>query len=333
MSSQIIAKKAFKINQGDFPEFYVFSINSKILREIAYVTVRTKDNPQEGIQRILDPDRRRKIGQYIKKPQACFPNTIIISLSKQAKFDSDKDGTGTISIPHRKGEAFILDGQHRLYGFDDAGGKEFDLVISAFIDLRTELQAHIFRTINGEQKRVNKSLVYDLLSLDKDTEDFKTMRCHALIRELYEDKDSPWFHSISVTGPKEEGIISQANLMSYLLRLFSSRGGLFSNENYSNYNIQYNLIKDYFQAISELMPHAWANDKYMLCKTTGVDALLRLFPIVINKNTIKYPSRKDFKNFLEPIRKVDFQQPLYGAGGARIFAIEIAKKIGVSYGD
>ena len=209
-----VVKPAIAVTQNIPRPFYGFSLCASELRKIAYVSERTKDNPEEGIERNLIKSRCKKIGKYIQSQMAIFPNSIIIALEDSARFEPDgATGCGTIHIPLEPSQALILDGQHRLYGFDYAGSKDIELLVVAFIDIPIEMKAHIFRMINGEQKPVNRSLVYDLLDLDTSTATFEEERAHALVRELDRDEESPFYHNIQITGKREEGFISQASLI------------------------------------------------------------------------------------------------------------------------
>jgi DGQHR domain-containing protein len=184
---------AFKVKQGDFT-FYVFHLSAKKLLSIAYTSERTQFN-RKGIQRGLRKDRLKDIGAYLKgeiSGPPILPNTIIISLSDKSFFRNDH-----IHIANRPhGEAFILDGQHRLWAFDEkwCGDVDLELVVSAFIDLQDKDKANIFRTINGEQRKINPSLVYDLIPMlrGEDWVKFEDQRAHDLVEELNTHQDSPW---------------------------------------------------------------------------------------------------------------------------------------------
>jgi DGQHR domain-containing protein len=153
---------AIEVKQGDFT-FYTFSISAKLLLSIAYTSERTREN-RMGIQRGLSKKRLKEIGQYLQgnvSGPPILPNAIIVSLSEDSYFENNE-----IHIVNRPtAEAFVLDGQHRLWAFDNqwAGDIDLEIIVSAFIDLEDSYKALIFKTINGEQKKINPSLVYDLI--------------------------------------------------------------------------------------------------------------------------------------------------------------------------
>jgi DNA phosphorothioation-associated DGQHR protein 1 len=115
-----------------------------------------------------------------------FPNTIILS----ANFDEDGnyiedpsirwhasssiDGCICLTIPTERRLASIIDGQHRLEGFgftDKADRQLMELPCAVFVNLPRPYQARIFATININQKRVDKSLAYELFGYDLNESD------------------------------------------------------------------------------------------------------------------------------------------------------------------
>ena len=68
--------------------------------------------------------------------------------------------------------ASIIDGQHRLHAFDklptDALERSMELLCVVFLELPTPYHAYVFATINFNQKRVDRSLAYELFGFDVD---------------------------------------------------------------------------------------------------------------------------------------------------------------------
>lgn len=287
----------FKIIQSCY-EFYLFIMNSKLLREIAYVSVRDSNKPM-GYQRYLNHKRLKEVGDYIKKPRSTFPNSIIVNFEKtKARFEeSPEHNKGILVIKREKNIAWIIDGQHRLFGFDHSEGKEFDLIVSAFIGLDIGDQATVFKIINSTQKGVNPSLIYDLIELTKDA-DYADERAHEIIKALNSDTDSPWNNLIKMVG-KGSGIISQAAILNEIKKLL--KDPIF--KEYPS-GEQIRILKDYFEAIKNLFPEAWGNKKYVLCKTLGVAAILSIMPKILIHCRIKNDfNQKYFQKILSHIKQ------------------------------
>jgi len=281
-----IRVECIKVPQSGL-EFYAFVMNSKTLREIAYVSRRDPMNPQ-GYQRYHRKKRLKDVGEYIKKPRATFPNSIIVNLDPQkARFEAAAEGNrGTIVIPKERGVAWIIDGQHRLYGFEHSEGKEFDLLVAAYLGLSISDQATIFKIINSTQKGVSPSLIYDLIDLTKDAE-YLDERAHEIVKALNEDDDSPWKGEIKMLGVGK-GIVSQAAFIGELKRLLQDP--IFKEYPAGE---QIKILKDYFTVLKELFPTAWLSKKHVLCKTLGLAATLLIMPKVLIHCRIRNSFAKD----------------------------------------
>ncbi len=298
-----IRAECIKVVQGGM-QFFTFVMNSRTLREISYVSKREITNPS-GYQRFLNNKRLRDVGDYIKKPRATFPNSIILNLDPlKARFEPSPDGKrGTIVIHKDENVAWIIDGQHRLFGFGFSEGKEFDLIVSAFLGLSINDQATIFKVINSTQVGVSPSLIYDLIDLTKDAE-YLDKRAHEIIKALNDDEDSPWRGKIKMLGIGK-GIISQAAFIGSLKTLLQ-------NSIFKEYDEgeQIKILKDYFSVLRNLFPRAWDNPKYILCKTLGVAATLLIMPKVLTHCVIKSSFTTDtMRTILQGVPDIEIHTP------------------------
>lgn len=155
--------------------YYIFSIEPSTLLKIGFVLHRTRvnDSMAPTYQRLLVPSRLKGITKFIDDG-GYFPNSIIINFSasnenlkvrfKPIKAETDSQSEfGFLFIPNAYGIAYIIDGQHRVYGYAQSGHK-FDSTIPvvAFENMESEEQLKIFMEINENQKAVSPSLRLDL---------------------------------------------------------------------------------------------------------------------------------------------------------------------------
>ncbi|MDR3697688.1 DGQHR domain-containing protein [Mucilaginibacter sp.] len=274
---------AIEVKQGS-SVFYVFTISAKKLLKVAYTSERTKSN-RTGIQRGLRRDRLITIGKYLQgkiSGEPILPNTIIISLSNESYFKN-----GQLFISNKPAaEAFVIDGQHRLWSFNEefSGAFDMDIVVSAFFELNDEKKALIFKTINGEQRKINPSLVYDLIPMlrDKNWVEFETWRSQEIVEMLNGDSKSPWANRISMVGEAGK-IISQSSFMTALKKLFK-KGHIFNiteSQDFLESVTQEKLLFEFFNAINNEYSVEWDDKDYFLCKYIGVSALLNLLELII----------------------------------------------------
>lgn len=111
---------------------------------------------------------------------------------------------GTLHLPKQYQSVYVIDGQHRLYGYSETQWADKNSVpVVAFVDLPKEDQVKMFMDINQNQKPVSKSLRNTLnIDLLWNSESYAD-RLEALMlnigQELGEDPRSPLFGRI-VTG-------------------------------------------------------------------------------------------------------------------------------------
>lgn len=139
----------------------------------------------------------------------------------------------------------VIDGQHRLWAFEDAEfSGDFELPVVAFYGLDISWQAYLFWTINVKPVRINASLAFDLYPLLR-TEDwlekfegpaiYRETRAQELVELLWSYPNSPWYQRINMLGEPSEPFVSQAawvrSLIATYIKSWESRrnqlGGLF----------------------------------------------------------------------------------------------------------
>ncbi|TCK42394.1 DGQHR domain-containing protein [Paraburkholderia sp. BL8N3] len=314
---------AFKCRQP-IGEFFTSVIPASVLRECAESAPREINDPdseqRSGIQRVINKARLVEIRKYLRTADAAFPSSIILSLNT-----SVGDVTGPdlqvfhndplylISIPKKKGIFSIIDGQHRLYSFDEETSKDFDLPVTIFFDLPEEEKAYLFSTINSTQMKVNKSLVYDLFDLAETRSPQKT--AHSVAQLMNSDKLSPLFRRIKLLGvnPKynEEllykGSITQGTFVERVMRLITSdpagdrdvakRGGqlvlsgeemkqglIFRNFFVSNQDAAIlKVLTSFFDSVKTVFADEWKDDKNPLSRSIGFGALINLLVLLFKK--------------------------------------------------
>ena len=158
--------------------YYMLSIEPATLLKIGFVLHRTRVNTQITMptyQRLLVPSRLKGIGEFIDKKNGYFPNSVIINFDdserkNRIQFDLASGGSddtrtklGYLTIPNAYCIAYIIDGQHRVYGYAGSKYKDTNTIpVVAFDGLPSDEQLRIFMDINEHQKAVSPSLRLDL---------------------------------------------------------------------------------------------------------------------------------------------------------------------------
>lgn len=215
-------------------------------------------------------ESKRKTSEFndLRKP-GWLPTAIVINILQKADERQgskivnddlitleDRNGLCNITLPYSnwtKGwrpstipPLEVIDGQHRLWAFDDdSSAPDFEVPVVAFHGLDVSWQAYLFWTINIKPKKINASLAFDLYPLLRAEDWLEKAEEHPIYREtrsqelteaLWSHPDSPWYDRINMLGEREQNRwVSQSawikTLMSTLVRPWEGRnkkiGGLF----------------------------------------------------------------------------------------------------------
>ena len=265
-----------------------------------------------GIQRPVEDKRVRSLSDYVNYGDASFPTSVILAIDEEyARFDENANMMTVSNV--RMGErapsiaigrlARVLDGQHRIAGLRAFEGETFDVPVTIFVGADISDQAHIFATVNLEQTKVHKSLVYDLFSLARTRSPQKT--CHNIAVALDRDKNSALHRRIKRLGFATEGRIfepiTQATFVESLMPYMSADPKkdrdlllrekalqkLYGDDLYKmpfrNLFIDdkdlliTEIVANYFDAVRARWPDAWEETGRgrMLNRTNGFRALMR----------------------------------------------------------
>ncbi len=208
---------AIEGQMGNFT-YYSFSIEPEKLLKIAYVLHRNDANTDmmPTYQRIIRKSRLAEIRDFVDRG-GFFPNSLVISIDtkgKKLRFDlatpqveNSISRIGILHLPQLYRSAYIIDGQHRLYGYADSKYRNNNTVpVVAFVNLEKSKQVELFMEINENQKQVSKNLQNtlnaDLLWASEDkNKQRKALRLN-IAQRLGELQSSPFFGKI-VIGENE----------------------------------------------------------------------------------------------------------------------------------
>lgn len=197
--------------------YFSFTIEPSKLLKMGYILHRINANNDmmPTYQRLINPQRLNAIRKFVNEGNY-FPNSLIVSIDtdgKDLQFDKAQDScqvkdsiatVGILHLPQKYQSIYIIDGQHRLYGYSESDYADKDCIpVVAFVNLDKDKQVKMFMDINENQKKVSKDL-RNTLNIDLLWEsDIPAQRNTSLIlyiaEEFGSDKNSPLYKRI-VTG-------------------------------------------------------------------------------------------------------------------------------------
>lgn len=292
--------------------YYSFSIEPEKLLKIAYVLHRNEANSDmmPTYQRIIKKSRLKEIQKFVNDG-GFFPNSIIISidtLGRNLRFDlatpqvdTSISKIGILHLPQLYHSAYIIDGQHRLYGYANSkyvGTNSIPVV--AFVNLPQGKQVELFMEINENQKSVSKNLQNtlnaDLLWTSEDWNKRRRALRLNIAQKLGESPSSPLYENV-VIGENEtnskccitidtiETALKSTNFFSRYGKgnVIVEDGTFDKGENEPTRKILLPFLVECFSYLKENLSQEWEKgDSGVLVINSSVHALIRIFNDIIN---------------------------------------------------
>jgi len=323
--------------------YYSFSIEPEKLLKIGYVLHRNEANKNmmPTYQRLIKKKRLNEVQAFIEDG-GYFPNSIIISIEtggKGLQFDpaalkceTSISKLGILHLPKKYRSAYIIDGQHRLYGYSDSQYISSNTIpVVAFVDLAREEQIKLFMDINENQKAVSKTLRVtlhaDMLWVSDDYNERRLALRSKIAQMLGEEETSPLFGRI-VIGENEKTPIKcvtieavQAALKKcHFFTQFGKKNAIIKDgtfdigTNEATYDAFYPFIEECFRYIKTNLEEEWAkneNENGLLTINRGIQGIIRVANDIVNhlidSNTINPKENKtetifnEVKYYLDPL--------------------------------
>lgn len=316
---------------------YSMMLHPGVLLKLGFVLHRTDDYSRKGTyQRYVKKQRLLSINQYIKEG-GFFPNSVIINFDEELEFQigpqsiqhDENAKVGSIKLPAKYKSAFIIDGQHRLYGYADTPQKDTEVIpVIAFCKMPPEKQTNMFVDINTKAKAVKRNLIESLngeLYWNSPNSKYALTALNSMLAlELNDRTDSPLYNQLLIgdsTGKSEKNEKRKGGITltyfidngikkeNYFVIAFAKNGtpcsyGPFYGGDLADESLKkaYDVMTFYFNEIKSKCPQQWD----CLLSNIGVSTLswmLSEFLMELRKNnpeiyTNKTP--KQIKQLISP---------------------------------
>ena len=233
-----------------------------------------------------------------------LPNSIVVNLTEEVSITATAEPqTVTVTFPTEEGKyAYMLDGQHRVGGFEHSCGVEFDLPVVALHKAPDTTAGKIFADINSKQEKVSDIHLLDLYYSIKalPMEDSAAMDVVSLLNA---DSDSPLKGKIK-TNVGQKGTWIKNTFLKISLQPYIGKGGILATQTSAQ---QAQVFKSYFKAVSELFPEAWGSKKHVLTKGMGIEMVMAVFKDVVSRCQAYEGNQLTVESFKKQL------QPLVGA--------------------
>ena len=293
-------------------EYYEFSIEPEKLLKIGYVLHRNEANKNmmPTYQRIIKRKRLKEVQSFINDG-GYFPNSIIVSIDSggrklqfdesPTKLDDSISKIGVLHLPKRYHSAYIIDGQHRLYGYYDSEYANTNSIpIVAFVDLDRSEQLKLFMDINENQKSVSKTLRITLNSdmlWDSPNQNERRDAIRSKIAQMCgEEQSSPLLGRV-VIGEDEKNNIKCITIQAIQLALqkcsffstfaknntIATNGSFDVGDNQATIDRFYPFLEGCFKTVKNECETEWSlGEQGILTINRGIQGIIRIINDVVN---------------------------------------------------
>lgn len=273
------------ITQGKY-KFYSLTLDSGLLAKICYVTTREED-AEKGFQRVLDKKRAQEIADYIDEGLGTIPNSIILSAQPESELELIKNRK-ILQFIEKPNSFLVLDGQHRVYGFNLAKSKKVRVPVVIYNGLNRQEESRLFIDINTKQRPVPNELLLDIKRLAEYETDYEHF-----IMEIFDlfntETNSPLLGLLS-SASKSRNKLSRVTFNKAVKPLVVIFKGKEPQE-------VYEILKAYINAFIACLLSLDA-DSTIITRPTVFRVVIKLFKDVGERVNYKYGSNYSVDNFL-----------------------------------
>jgi DGQHR domain-containing protein len=271
-ADKVLRVPAIEIRQGTDHRLYSFSVDGKLLPQVATISrVRRDDkNTIEGYQRPEVASHISEIRRYIESDNPMIPNALVVAFDGRVKFKASAGsggGVGELIIPLIDGAddadlpGWVVDGQQRSAAIREARVDSFPVFVTAFITDSEEDQRAQFILVNNT-KPLPKGLIYELLPATNGSLPTILARRRfpaLLLGRLNHDHDSPFRGRIK-TPTNGDGVIKDNSVLRMIENSLRD-GALYrhwdSSTGSGDVDAMLVILKAYWSAIERVFPDAW----------------------------------------------------------------------------
>lgn len=275
--------------------FYFTTIPIDDLFPSCFVARRGED-PISGFQRTLTEARANDIALYLSAGDGSIPTNIVLSAQVVAEFGYSRK-TKSVSFKRRPSAFLVLDGQHRLWGYDKCKVRH-RVPVAIYEGLSRAEEAKLFIDINTNQRGVPATLLLDIkLLAEIETKQETILR--DLFNRLNEDSKSPVSGKLSAA----KSVVKKISRVTFNKALGPVLSGsvLLGTDPESRYG----LIRNYLNAFD-----AELDDKRWLVRAAYFESIFDIFDEVVRttKSSRGNVKQENLQEILRPVAKLDLSQ-------------------------
>jgi DNA sulfur modification protein DndB len=292
VNQKILSYRALLMTQNN-QRFFFSTIPVDKLFPYCFVARRDED-PRAGFQRALNEARAEDIAQYLSSGTGSIPSNIVLSAQSSADLKYSPRA-GSISFIPSPGAFLVLDGQHRLWGYDKCNVRH-RIPVAIYSGLTRAVEAKLFIDINTTQRGVPAALLLDIKQI-AEIESNKEQLLRELFDKLQKDPKSPLAGKLSASKSLT-GRISRVTFNRAVAAALAA-GVLLDTEA----DFRYRLVVNYLNAVDAELP-----DKGLLVRSAFFESLFDVLDEVVRNSLAlhKDVKQESLQKVVRPLARLNF---------------------------
>lgn len=283
-----------------------FAANAQQILEIAKIERVGRDpvGKLSGFQRPQIASHIREIHDYLLRPDAVLPNTIVLAFLDGVRVEGKKGGLAEVIVDCADGPpGFVVDGQQRLTALAAIEDPDFRVLVSAIVCRDAGELRQQFILVNSARP-LAKSLIYELLPNVNGLPERMSSRALAasITQELNYGRASSlrgqiYQHS-NPAGIIRDTAIQKVIMNSErdgLLRELEGRGG--------HVHRATAVLSDFYGAVQEAFPKAWEGHTPKTSRLVHSTGIVAMGYVMDALHAAGATSRSDFREGLQPLAR------------------------------
>jgi DGQHR domain-containing protein len=288
----IASYRALQIVQNG-TRFYFATIPVDELFPFSFVA-RRDEEPTAGFQRALNEARADDIAQYLAEGTGSIPSNIVLSAQSGTNLKYTARA-GSISFHPHPGAFLVLDGQHRLWGYQKCAVRH-RVPVAIYAGLTRAEEAKLFIDINTTQRGVPAALLLDI----KQLAEIESHR-EQILRELFDRLNADPRSALAGRLSASESITGKISRVTFNRAVAGAlTSGVLLN---ADSDFRYRLILNYVNAFE-----AEVGEKKLVTRSAYFEALIEVMDEVI-RNTIALhgdAKKESLQKVVRPLAKLEF---------------------------
>jgi DGQHR domain-containing protein len=219
----------------------------------------------QGFQRPQIASHIREIRDYLEKPTAILPNSIVVAFTTGATLQAvlplngNSGRIGRLAIDITSGPVgWIVDGQQRFTALNELKNQDFEVLVSGFICESLEELQKQFILINNTRP-LPKALVYELLPQVSDLPQRMSNRTQAaLLTEALNYRLDSSLRGLIRQQTNPKGIIRDTVLQRLIMNSLTDGAlRLYADDNDLLIDRGFHIISEFFHAVKHVFKQDW----------------------------------------------------------------------------